>query len=446
MKTFPKSTEQIQDIVAALLVEGTGVTLAYNDGAGTLTISSSVDLTGYATTAYVDDEVSANGVSLQAFSSNASNLTSGTVSDNRLSGNVPLKNAANTFTANQTITTLVLPSLSATVRSTSNPASSASSTSNMQTFLTQLRDGVDIPLRGYRGRWIFDISAGGPVLTMGDPAGPENSGFLGDGFGKPIGNGHAGLWAQNACRFWVGPSYVGTTNAIIGWNTSTTVWLDTYFKKTAVGSVSLCQNPSNTGEVAASLACGTITASGTIDSTSFRQTGNTTQALVPSGGVWYLDGTGGFRYRDTSAGYATKFQVDNAGNLTASGNIRLDGTYPWVGIAPTAWSGGLFYVQSGVNSIVTGAGDFTAFQNPLSKSFVWTSGNPSTTGRTHLTIDGATSNATFGGNITLSGVTKFTGYPTSLLPAAASNAGAITYDTTISKHVGCNGSSWNALW
>ena len=79
MKTFPKSTEQIQDIVAALLVEGTGVTLAYNDGAGTLTISSSVDLTGYATTAYVDDEVSANGVSLQAFASNASNLSSGTV-------------------------------------------------------------------------------------------------------------------------------------------------------------------------------------------------------------------------------------------------------------------------------------------------------------------------------------------------------------------------------
>ena len=101
MKTFPKSTEQIQDIVAALLVEGTGVTLAYNDGAGTLTISSSVDLTGYATTAYVDDEVSANGVSLQVFASNASNLTTGQISDDRLSSNVPLKNAANTFTAAQ---------------------------------------------------------------------------------------------------------------------------------------------------------------------------------------------------------------------------------------------------------------------------------------------------------------------------------------------------------
>jgi hypothetical protein len=55
-------------------------------------------LTGYATTAYVDDEVSANGVSLQAFASNASNLSNGTVSDDRLSANVPLKNASNTYT------------------------------------------------------------------------------------------------------------------------------------------------------------------------------------------------------------------------------------------------------------------------------------------------------------------------------------------------------------
>jgi len=103
VKTFPKSTEQIQDIVAALLVEGTGVTLAYNDGAGTLTISSSVDLTGYATTAYVDDEVSANGVSLQAYASNASNLASGTVPDARLSSNVARRDQANTFSGNQTL-------------------------------------------------------------------------------------------------------------------------------------------------------------------------------------------------------------------------------------------------------------------------------------------------------------------------------------------------------
>lgn len=33
--------EEIEDIVAALLVAGTNITLTYNDGAGTLTIDSS---------------------------------------------------------------------------------------------------------------------------------------------------------------------------------------------------------------------------------------------------------------------------------------------------------------------------------------------------------------------------------------------------------------------
>jgi len=63
---------------------------------------------------------------------------------------------------------------------------------------------------------------------------------------------------------------------------------------------------------------------------------------------------------------------------------------------------------------------------------------------------GTTSNNALGSlnlaNLTASGVAKFSGYPTGLLPAAASNAGSITYDTTLAKHVGCNGSSWNALW
>jgi hypothetical protein len=62
---------------------------------------------------------------------------------------------------------------------------------------------------------------------------------------------------------------------------------------------------------------------GPIDASSFRQVGNTTQGLVPSGGVWYLDGTGGFRYRDTSAGYATRFQVDNSGNVIVSGTLTI---------------------------------------------------------------------------------------------------------------------------
>ena len=74
-----------------------------------------------------------------------------------------------------------------------------------------------------------------------------------------------------------------------------------------------------------------VTTSGGVTATAFRTTGNTTQALVPSGGTWFIDGTGGIRYRDTS-GYATVFRLDNNGDIavvraiTASGLIGL-GTY-----------------------------------------------------------------------------------------------------------------------
>jgi len=47
---------------------------------------------------------------------------------------------------------------------------------------------------------------------------------------------------------------------------------------------------------------------------------------------------------------------------------------------------------------------------------------------------------------TLSGLLKFTGYTTALLPVATANEGAITYDTTLDKHVGSNGTTWNVLW
>lgn len=74
--------EATQDTVAALLTAGANVTLSYNDAAGTLTI-----------------EVS--GVPSHAHS--ATDVTSGTLADARLSSNVALKNAANTFSANQQI-------------------------------------------------------------------------------------------------------------------------------------------------------------------------------------------------------------------------------------------------------------------------------------------------------------------------------------------------------
>jgi len=49
-------------------------------------------------------------------------------------------------------------------------------------------------------------------------------------------------------------------------------------------------------------------------------------------------------------------------------------------------------------------------------------------------------------NATLSSLLKFTGYTTGLLPVASAHAGAITYDTTLAKHVGSNGTIWNPLW
>ncbi len=66
-----------------------------------------------------------------------------------------------------------------------------------------------------------------------------------------------------------------------------------------------------------------LTASGTVDGSSFRQTGNTTQALIPSGGIWYLDCTSGIRMRDPGSGYASRFEVDGNGGLTVSGGLNL---------------------------------------------------------------------------------------------------------------------------
>jgi hypothetical protein len=75
-------------------------------GPNTVTNTTTTNLTGY---------VYANGTTITTSTDgsgwtnlNASNLASGTVADGRLSSNVPLKNAANTFTANQTISGGVL--------------------------------------------------------------------------------------------------------------------------------------------------------------------------------------------------------------------------------------------------------------------------------------------------------------------------------------------------
>jgi hypothetical protein len=74
--------EAIDDAVALLLTAGANIGLSYNDAAGTLTISVS-------------------GVPSHQHS--ATDITSGTLADARLSSNVPLLDAANVFTAAQQI-------------------------------------------------------------------------------------------------------------------------------------------------------------------------------------------------------------------------------------------------------------------------------------------------------------------------------------------------------
>lgn len=74
--------EDVYDLVAAILAAGTNVTLTPNDGTNTVTIAASGG--GGGTT-------------------NASDLTSGTLADARLSANVPLLDAANAFGRNTTI-------------------------------------------------------------------------------------------------------------------------------------------------------------------------------------------------------------------------------------------------------------------------------------------------------------------------------------------------------
>ncbi len=117
-----------------------------------------------------------------------------------------------------------------------------------------------------------------------------------------------------------------------------------------------------------------------------------------------------FRLADDSADANITCGAITASGAIAASGVNLNGTYPSYQITPSGWGGGAFYFQAGVDDTGTGTGNFTDFVNPISKSFSFISGNPNTSGRKHLTIDGATSNAAFSGNITASGAITSSSY------------------------------------
>lgn len=122
-----------------------------------------------------------------------------------------------------------------------------------------------------------------------------------------------------------------------------------------------------------------------------------------SGSTVDLNSDAGVRVRNyaNSADAALACGAITSGAITSSGNLNLTGTYPYFGLSSSGWSGGTFYFQTGVDDTGTGTGNFTGLLNPVSKSFTIISGNPNTTGRKHLTIDGTTSAAVFSGPVTL---------------------------------------------
>lgn len=103
--------EAVQDIVGAMVAAGANITATYNDGAGTLTIAVTGIATGYPSLSGLTagQVLRATGASAAAFGAldlaDADAIT-GDLPDANLSSNVPLKNAANTFTQAQNIGSL----------------------------------------------------------------------------------------------------------------------------------------------------------------------------------------------------------------------------------------------------------------------------------------------------------------------------------------------------
>lgn len=309
---------------------------------------------GYATTQYVDDEVNANGVSLQAFASNASNLTTGTVPIAR----IPTGTTGTTVAiGNHTHDALYQP---------------------LDSDLTAIAA-------------LTTTSAGRSLLT--ESLSPGGSGAL------------ARLTS---------PTFVTPT---LGVASATSL--------TASGGITFSNQP-NSGVSTQITASSPIASYSAIKISPIAGT-NAAAALDLIGrGTFGVNGV-----RAQIAVYGTDANADPANYEFAAFRAASNLFTLTSGKAGTG-SNRPFMLSSGFGT------DGTTNANQL---YLATSGNvligTATDGSGKLQVNG---------DIATNGVTKFSGYPTGLLPAAASNAGSITYDTTISKHVGCNGSSWNALW
>ncbi len=147
----------------------------------------------------------------------------------------------------------------------------------------------------------------------------------------------------------------------------------------------------------------------------------------------------------------TEFRLSN---LSFSRVAQMD--------SDAGWGGGYNFNVNGDASRRDSTGTVSAirFRPTRIEVFSETSGSPGVitpkyifeptlaTFTTSLQVNGSlniTGNATFLGEFT-SNLTKLTGFTTATLPAASAWAGSITYDLTIQKLVGSNGTTWNPLW
>ena len=420
-----------------------------NAGGIDATTSLTLNSVPVATTEYVDDEVSANGVSLQAFASNASNLTSGTVADARLSSNVPLKNAANTFTVGQTVQgTLACGSIDVT------PVNASWLFSGTEALIKRGNTGIGTASGGFGSTSLFFSvnSQNSMCLVPGSGMGwllLNNSYMI--GFTSSPVSSHATTTLSEAST---GVMQIGTSGAS-GKNALGSLNLTNLTASGVIGSATgsdltlraatatLMLQVSGGGFTPCRLSPGTLAGPSQLGLSSTNNASSPDAFLnVVSAGLLSV----------TSDIGKTTLGSLNLANLTASGTVAT-GAGSAAACSIQIASAGMGFYQAGASSIgvsIAGAqraqfwSDGSLYLNGSAPWFRIGSTNPVTLVNSasglNVTSDGST---TTGVNCSLA---KFTGYPTSLLPAAASNAGSITYDTTLSKHVGCDGSTWNALW